>query len=220
MIAITALKWVPPFAQGQVRDHRVRWVLNEVGWPYQVRLLDTQGQQDESYRAEQPFGQVPMMEEDGRLPLFESGAILIDVASRANRLWPADERQRPLAISWLIAALNTIEPHLANLAEVDYFISDEEVKQKRRPMVIDAIRLRLTQLSTALGGRDYLVGGEFTIADLMMSSVLKIAGHTDILDAFPNLLAFRDRCLGRAAYRKAVADQCGYCPAQHGRHEV
>ncbi len=90
MITVTALKWVPPFAQGQVRDHRVRWVLNEVGWPYEVRLLDTDDQQSEAYRASQPFGQVPVLEEEGRPPLFETGAILLDVANRSGRLLPTE----------------------------------------------------------------------------------------------------------------------------------
>lgn len=208
MITVTALKWVPPFAQGQVRDHRVRWILNEVGWPYQVRLLDTEDQQDPSYRRKQPFGQVPALEEDGRPPLFESGAILIDVATRAELLLPEDPDQRALTISWLIASLNSIEPIFARLAEIDYFLTDEDVKAKLRPAAVDAINLRLTQLATALGEREYLVGTSFTIADMMMSSVLKILQHTDILQSFPSLVHYRDRCLGRTAYLKAVADQC------------
>jgi len=110
MITITALKWVPPFAQGQVRDHRARWVLNEVGWPYRVRLLDTEDQQSDAYRAEQPFGQIPILEEDGRPALFETGAILLDVATRSGKLLPADDAQRSLAICWIFAALNSIEP--------------------------------------------------------------------------------------------------------------
>jgi glutathione S-transferase len=214
MITITALKWVPPFAQGQVRDHRVRWVLNEVGWPYQVRLIDTGVQQSSTYRAEQPFGQVPVMEEEGRPTLFETGAILLDVATRSGGLLPSDERDKPVAICWLFAALNSVEPALANLAEVDFFIKDEAVKAKRRPEVLSNAEMRLGQLSAALGERSYFVGDTFTIADMMIASVLKIGGHTNILDAFPNLLAFRDRCFARPAYEKAVADQCADI-AQH-----
>jgi glutathione S-transferase len=133
MITITAPKWVPRFAQGQVRDHRARWVLNEVGWPYNVRLLDTEDQQDRAYRNQQPFGPVPILEEDGRPALFETGAILLDVASRSGRLLPSDEGERALAICWLFAALNSIEPPMMRLAEVDFFIKDEEMKAKRRP---------------------------------------------------------------------------------------
>jgi glutathione S-transferase len=112
-----------------------------------------------------------------------------------------------LAISWLFAALNSVEPVLANLAEVDFFIEDESQKAARRPGVIKAVTQRLKQLSDALGDRAYLVGDSFTIADLMTASVLKIVGHTNLLDSFPNLVAYRDRCLERPAYRKAVADQ-------------
>lgn len=208
MITVTALKWVPDFAQGQVRDHRVRWVLNEVGWPYEVRLLDTEDQQDPDYRCQQPFGQVPALVEDGRAPLFETGAILVDVATRSGQLLPENASEHPLAISWMIAALNTIEPNFMMLAQVDFFIDDEDVKAKLRPLVIDMIELRLRQLSDALGERDYLVADRFTIADLMMSSVLKIIGHTDILDHHPSLARYRDRCLERPAYKKAIADQC------------
>jgi glutathione S-transferase len=206
-LTVTALKWVPPFAQGNVRDHRIRWVLNEVGWPYDCRLIDTADQLDPAYLAEQPFGQVPVLEETGRPPLFETGAIVLDVAQRSGKLLPADAGQRALAISWLFAALNSVEPLLANLAEVDFFIKDEGQKAARRPGVIKAVAQRLKQLSDALGDRNYLVGDSFTIADLMTASVLKIVGHTNLLDSFPNLVAYRDRCLERPAYRKAVADQ-------------
>jgi glutathione S-transferase len=208
MITITALKWVPPFAQGQVRDHRVRWVLNEVNWPYKVRLIDTEVQQSTTYRAEQPFGQVPVIEEEGRPTLFETGAILLDVATRSGRLLPSNEKERSLVTCWLFAALNSVEPALANLAEVDFFIKDEAVKAKRRPEVLSNAEMRLGQLSAALGERSYFVGDAFTVADMLVASVLKIGGHTNILDALPNLLAFRDRCFARPAYQKAVADQC------------
>ena len=208
MITITALKWVPPFAQGQVRDHRARWILNEVGWPYQVRLLDTEDQQAPEYRAEQPFGQVPVLEEDGRPPLFETGAILLDVATRSGRLLPLEDGDRASAVCWLFAALNSLEPPLSNLAEVDFFIEEEELKAKRRPDVVAAVRLRLDQLVNSLGSRDYLVADEFTIADMMTTSVLKIIHHTDLVDGYPTLAAYRDRCFDRPAYQQAIADQC------------
>ena len=213
-ITVTALKWVPPFAQGQVRDHRIRWVLNEVGSPYECRLLDSADQFDPSYLAMQPFGQVPALEETGRPPLFETGAIVLDIAQRSGQLLPTDEGQRAQTISWLFAALNSIEPLLSNLAEVDFFIEDADMKERRRPGVVKAICQRLEQLSKALGDRNYLVGDSFTIADLMTASVLKIIVHTDLLDGYPNLEAYRNRCLDRPAYRKAVADQC----ADFARH--
>ncbi|MEW5424870.1 glutathione S-transferase family protein [Amorphus sp. 3PC139-8] len=207
MITVTALKWVPPFAAGQVRDHRVRWVLNEAGWDYEVDLMDPKGLEADLYRAEQPFGQVPVMRETGRPTLFESGAIVLDVAERSGRLWPADADQQALVRSWVVAALNSVEPFLMNLAEVDVFLRDPEHKRLRRPGVVATAKQRLERLSAALGSQSYLVGDMFTAADLMMSSVLKIAGGTELLDDFQNLAAFCDRCFARPAHRKAVADQ-------------
>lgn len=208
MITITALKWAPPFAQGQVRDHRIRWLLNEVGWPYNVRLLDTADQQSSAYRACQPFGQVPALMEENRPPLFETGAIFLDVATRAGMLLPENYDDRSRAICWLFAALNSIEPPMSFLAYIDFFTQDDDVKAKQRPDVVNAIRARLGQLSNTLDNNDYLVSDAFTIADMMMSSVFKIIHHTDILDAHPALVAYRNRCFDRPAYKKAIADQC------------
>lgn len=207
MITITAMKWVPPFAAGQVRDHRARWILNEVGWPYEVRLIDACDLASSQYRKKQPFGQVPYLEEDGRPTLFESGAIVIDVATRAGMLIPVEGNNRSLVLSWVIAALNSIEPFLMNVAEVEYFMEDAGQKEARRPAVVAAAEQRLSQLEIALQGRQWLVGDAFTIADLMMASVLKIARRLDLLKSHPELVSYQDRCLDRPAYRKAVADQ-------------
>lgn len=207
MITITAMKWVPPFAAGQVRDHRARWILNEVGWPYQVRLIDAMDLKSAAYRAKQPFGQVPYMEEDGRPTLFETGAIVIEVATRAGRLIPPEGDDRAMVLAWVIAALNSIEPFLMNVAEVEYFIEDEAQKSARRPLVVGAAKQRLDQFNTALGDRRWLVGDSFTIADLMMGSVLKIPRNLGLLEGLPTLAAYQDRCLDRPAYRKAIADQ-------------
>lgn len=219
MITITAFKWVPPFAQGQVRDHRVRWVLEEVGWPYEVRLLDTVDQRSPAYRAQQPFGQVPVMSEDGRPTLFESGAIVLDVALRSGRLLPADDGQRGLALSYHFAALNSVEPFLSNLAEVDFFMADEAQRQVRRPGVLAMVERRLGELQHALGGREYLVADRFTVADLMMASVLKIARSLDVLRGFERLDAWQARICGRPACRKAIADQCATF-AQHSPRDM
>ena len=197
MITITAFKWVPPFAQGQVRDHRVRWVLNEVGWPYEVRLLDAEDQQSADYRSKQPFGQVPILEEDGRPTLFETGAIVLDVATRAGKLLPADVDQRSLMLSWYFAALNSVEPFLMNLASVEFFTDDEEEKRRRRPGVLKMAEKRLGELQRRLDERDWLVGDDFTAADLMTSSVLKIAKSLDILGGFPALVTHQERCFDR-----------------------
>lgn len=215
MITITALKWVPPSAAGQVRDHRVRWILNEVGWCYEVRLLDAVDQKSAAHRARQPFGQVPTLEEDGRSPMFESGAIVWTVAERASVLIPTDPAQRTQVLEWCFAALNTIEGALMNVAEVEFFLLDEAAKAVRRPQVLPFAEQRLAELQTALGDRDWLVGDEFTVADLMMSSVLKIALSLDLLETYPVLKAYQERCLDRPAYRKAICDQCAIIAA-HG----
>jgi glutathione S-transferase len=230
MITITAMKWAPPFAAGQVRDHRARWILNEVGWDYRVRLIDAPTMASDEYRTKQPFGQVPYLEEEGRPTLFETGAIVLDVATRAAKLLPVDAAERAQVITWVFAALNSIEPFLANVAEVEYFIDDSLEKERRRPRVMEAARQRLAQLERALGDRQWLVGSAFTVADLMMASVLKIARGLDLLKAYPALVSYHARCLDRPAYRKAVADQRAtidahcmedmrYGEASAGRHE-
>ncbi|HST45093.1 MAG TPA: glutathione S-transferase family protein [Luteimonas sp.] len=219
MITISAMKWAPPFAAGQVRDQRARWILNEVGWPYQVRLIDARDLASDAYRRQQPFGQVPYLDEDGRPTLFESGAIVIDVATRAGRLLPADDDGRARVLCWVIAALNSVEPSLMNVAEVAYFIDDEAQKRARQPAVTAFAHQRLSQLDAAMGGRDWLVGDAFTIADLMMGSVLRIAHRLDLLSAHPRLAGYHDRCVDRPACRKAIAEQCEAIAA-HGPDDM
>jgi len=215
MITVTAFKWVPPFAAGQVRDHRVRWILNEAGWPYEIRLVDAVDQKSADHRARQPFGQVPTLEEDGRPPMFESGAIVWDIAERAGVLIPADPVMRAQVMGWYFAALNTIEGALANVAEVEFFMLDEAARAVRRPQVLPLAEKRLSELQIALTDRKWLVGDTFTVADLMMSSVLKIAASLNLLEAFPALHDYYNRCLDRPAYQTAVADQCATIAA-HG----
>lgn len=219
MITITAFKWVPPFAAGQVRDHRLRWILNEAGWVYEVRLLDAVDQKTADYRAKQPFGQVPILEEDGRPSMFETGAIVWDVAERASVLIPSDPVQRAQVLSWYFAALNTLEGALMNVAEAEFFFEKDEDKAVRRPQVLPFARQRLDELQTALGKRNWLVGDHFTVADLMMASVLKIAASLDLLKDYPALAAYHGRCLDRPAYRKAVEDQCATIAA-HGPRDM
>jgi glutathione S-transferase len=206
-ITVTALKWVPPFAAGQVRDHRIRWMLNEIGWDYEIDLIDPTVQASGAYLAEQPFGQVPVLRETGRPALFESGAIVLDLAERSRKLWPAEPDAQARVRCWVVAALNSVEPYLSNVAEVDFFIDDETLRTLRRPGAVAAATGRLGKLSASLGDRVYLVGDAFTAADLMLASVLRVADHADLLAAYPNLCAYRARCLERPAFRKAVADQ-------------
>lgn len=167
----------------------------------------------------QPYGQVPVMEEDGRPPLFETGATLLGVATRSGKLLPSDEGRRAMVMCWFFAALNSIEPPIMNLAEVDFFIADERKKADRRPDVLKVVEGKLAQLTTALGSRPYLVGDQFTIADKMMSSVLKILHHTGLLSRYPRLMLYCDRCFDRPAYKKAIADQCADI-ARHQEHDM
>ena len=208
MITVTAFKWVPPFAAGQVRDHRVRWMLNEIGWDYEIDLIDPTVQASSAYLAEQPFGQVPVLRETGRPALFESGAIVLDLAERSGKLWPADRDAQAQVRSWVIAALNSVEPYLSNVAEVDFFTDDETLRRLRRPGAVAAATQRLGKLSAALGDRKYLVGGAFTAADLMLASVLRVADHADSARGVSEPLRLSRALSGeRPAFRKAVADQ-------------
>ena len=197
MITISAFKWVPDFAQGQVRDLRARWALEEAGLPYRTRLLG-QGDQDKpDYRALQPFGQVPILEEDG-FALFESGAIVLYVGERSETLLPKDPQARARATQWLIAALNSIEPFVMDVARIDIFYADQEWAKLRRPGAVEFAQRRLAGLSKALGDKPYLDGDRFTAGDLMMTTVLRILKHTDIVTSDKRLAAYIERCTGQA----------------------
>src|SRR5215468_812270 len=208
MITISAFKWVPDFARGQVRDLRVRWALEEAGLPYTTRLLE-QGDQDQpQYRALQPFGQVPMFEEDGFV-LFESGAIVLHIGQRSEALLPKDAGARARATQWLIAALNSIEPFLMNVAVIDLFYVDQEWAKLRRPGAVEFAQKRLSGLSKWLGDKRYLDGDRFTAGDLMMTTVLRILKHTDIVTTDKRLAAYIDRCTARPAFKRAFDAQIG-----------
>ncbi len=205
MITISAFRWVPPFAQGQVRDLRVRWALEEAGLSYRTRLLE-QGDQDKpDYRALQPFGQVPILEEDGRM-MFESGAIVLYIGERCEALLPKDAAARAQATQWLIAALNSIEPHLMNVAVIDLFYSGQEWARLRRPGAVQFARHRLNCLANALGDKPYLGGDQFTAGDLMMTTVLRILPEL-LID--PRLAAYVGRCTSRPAFKRALDAQLG-----------
>ena len=205
MIKVSAFRWVPPFAQGLVRDLRVRWALEEAGLDYEERLIGPGDQASASYRGLQPFGQVPTYEEDG-LALFESGAIVLHIAEASDALMPPDPDARARVKTWMFAALNTIEPHIQNLAEIDLFHADEEWAKVRRPAVVEAVKARLANLAGRLDGRDYLED-RFTAGDLLMTTVLRIPRHTDLVAKIPALEAYRLRCEARPAFQKALADQ-------------
>jgi glutathione S-transferase len=208
MITISAFHWVPDFARGQVRDLRVRWALEEAGLPYKTRLLE-QGDQDKpDYRALQPFGQVPILEEDG-VVLFETGAIVLHIGERCEALLPKDPAARARATQWLIAALNSIEPYVINVALIDLFYADQEWAKLRRPGAVQFVQKRLAALSKALGDKPYLDGDQFTAGDLMMSTVLRILHHTDIVTSDRRLADYIERCTGRPAFQRALDAQLG-----------
>ncbi len=208
MITISAFKSVPEFAQGQVRDLRVRWALEEAGLPYRTRLL-AQGDQDKpDYRALQPFGQVPILEEDG-LVLFESGAIVLHIGERSEALLPKDAAARGRAVQWLIAALNSIEPSVMNVATIDLFYTNETWAKLRRPSAVEFAQKRLSALSKTLGDKPYLDGDRFTAGDLMMTTVLRILRHTDIVTSDKRLAAYIQRCTARPAFKRALDGQLG-----------
>ena len=196
------------FAQGQVRDLRARWALEEAGLPYRTRLLE-QGDQDKpEYRALQPFGQVPILEEDG-LVLFESGAIVLHIGERSETLLPKDAGARARATQWLIAALNSIEPFVMNVALIDLFYANEEWAKLRRPGAVEFVAEAPVGLSKSLGDKPYLDGDRFTAGDLMMTTVLRILKHTDIVTSDKRLAAYVERCTARPAFKRAFDAQIG-----------
>ena len=206
MITISAFRWVPDFARGQVRDLRVRWALEEAGLPYRTRLLE-QGDQDKpEYRALQPFGQVPILEEGG-LALFESGAIVLHIGERSETLLPKEPGARARAVQWLISALSSVEPIVQHVAVLDVFYADEEWAKLRRPSALEFLKKRLAALSNALGEKPYLDGERFTAGDLMMSAVLRILEKSDLVTADPRIAAYIERCTSRAAFLRALAAQ-------------
>ena len=203
MITVSAFHWVPDFARGQVRDLRVRWALEEAGLPYRTRLLEQGDQDSPDYRALQPFGQVPIMEEDGQA-LFESGAIVLSIGERCETLLPKDPHARARATQWLIAALNSIEPHIMNVAMVEFFYANEEWAKLRREGAREFAQRRLAALSKSLGDKPYLDGETFTAGDLLMTTVLRILPD---LVVEPNLKAYVERCTARPAFKRALDAQ-------------
>jgi glutathione S-transferase len=204
MITITAFKWLPPFAQGIGRDLRLRWALEEAGLKYQTRLIGPDDQMSPDYRLCQPFGQVPIFEEEG-LVLFESGSILLHIAERSEALFPPDAAGKARAVTWVFAALNSIEIMVQQLGEIDLFWSNEEWAKERRSIIEQMVIRRLADLATWLGDRDYLEG-RFTAGDLMMATVLQILRHTNLVAEEPKLKSYLTRCESRPAFQRAFRD--------------
>ena len=202
---VTAFRWVPDFAAGLVRDLRIRWALEEIERPYRIRLLDALNPRPADYFHEQPFGQVPAYKDD-QVHLFESGAILIHLGLQDERLLPGDLNARMRSIAWLIAALNSVEPMLFELINIDIFNRDQDWTKERRPQVVEKVEARLKLLSDALGDQDWFEG-RFSIGNLMIVAVLRQLRHTDIVAKFPNLAALVARGETRPAFRRALSDQ-------------
>ena len=202
---VTAFESSPDRGRGLSRDVRVRWALEEVGQPYEVRLVSFSAMKEPAHLALHPFGQIPTYEEDG-LVLFETGAILLHIAERREGLLPEDPNARARAAAWMFAAVNTVEPPILELANARLLESGKPWSVERLPLVVDRVRDRLRPLSARLGDADWLDGG-FSAGDLMMAHVLLRLRPSGLLDEYPNLAAYVTRCETRPAYQRAFAAQ-------------
>lgn len=213
MYTLTTFRWVPPFAVGYVRDLRVRWALEEAGLPYELRLVGPEQISTAAYRGQQPFGQIPVLH-DGEQSLFESGAILLHLGTKSEALLPGDADGRTQAMVWAFAALNSVEPQVLKVAELGLFDKDEPWVVARRPKLEEMALKRLGDLDAWLANRDFLTG-RFTVADILMTTVLRFLDDSGLVDRFAAVSAYKARCMARPAFQKALADQLAlYAPAQ------
>jgi glutathione S-transferase len=212
-ITVTGFRWAPPFAQGLVRDLRVRWALEEAGLPYKVSLIDFADKNSSAYRRKHPFGLVPAFEADDR-GLFESGAIVHRIAMECETLMPADRHGAAETLTWMFAALNTVEPPIQTLLAIDTQHREEHWAKLRRPGAEEAVKVRLTALAAWLDARDYLLD-RFTAADVLMTTVLRFLRHTNLVTKLPALDTYVERCEARPAFQKALSDQM----ADYARNE-
>ena len=204
-ITITAFERSPDGGKGLARDTRVRWALEEVGQPYEVRLVSFRALKEPAHLRLHPFGQIPTYE-DGALALFETGAIVLHLAQHHAGLLPGDANARARAITWMFAAVNTVEPPILDLVTAKILEGDKPWAKERLPLVQERIRTRLGQLSARLGDAEWL-DGAFSAGDLMMVSVLLRARPSGMLDEFPGLAAYVARGEARPAYQRAFAAQ-------------
>lgn len=202
---ITAFEQSPDLGQGLARDTRVRWALEEVDQPYEVRLVSFRAMKEPAHLTLHPFGQIPTYEE-GDLALFESGAIIFNIAERHAGLLPDDANARARAIMWMFSSVNTVEPPILELENAKLLERDKPWSQERRPLVEERVRDRLNQLSGRLANADWL-DGAFSAGDLMMVSVLLRLKSSGILNEYPNLSAYVARGEARSAYKRAFAAQ-------------
>jgi glutathione S-transferase len=203
-IEVTAFRWVPEGAQGLVKDLRVRWALEEAGLDYRVRLIGAD--RPPNYLEDQPFNQVPCLRDDA-VRIFESGAIVQYIAEQSPTLLPSDRQGRYRAIQWSFAALSSLEPFVQFRTLLNGFWSGESWAEASKPTFDRLARLRLQQVSDWLGTKQWLEGDDFTIGDLMMVTVLRLADRGGLLADFANLVAYLKRGQARPAFRRALADQ-------------
>jgi glutathione S-transferase len=207
-ITITAFERSPDGGRGLARDTRVRWALEEVGQPYEVRPVSFHAMKEPAHLALHPFGQIPTYEK-GDLALFETGAIVFHIAERHAGLLPDDANARARAITWIFAALSTVEPPILELTTARLLEGDKSWAAERLPLVQDRIRDRLRPLSSRLGDADWL-DGAFSAGDLMMVSVLLRLRMSGILNEYPNLAAYVARGEARPAYKRAFDAQLAF----------
>ncbi|MCQ0092681.1 glutathione S-transferase family protein [Roseovarius sp. M141] len=203
-LTVTAYDWVPGFAQGHVRDLRVRWALEEAGFPYDVEVMAQGTQKKPAHLKRQPFGQIPTLEIDGQT-MFESGAILWRIAEASAALLPDDAAARDRVLSWVFCALNTLEPPVGMLATLELFVSDKDAAARLRPEIAAAVTGVLERLVVALGDKPHIVG-HFTVADIVLTTVLRDVPD-DLLADLPSLRAYVDRHTARPAFQTALAGQ-------------
>ena len=211
---VTAFERSPDRGRGLARDMRVRWALEEVGQPYDVRLVSFKTMKEVAHCERNPFGQIPTYEE-GDLTLFESGAIILHIAERHAGLLPADVSARARAITWMFAALSTVEPPIVERSAAVLLERDKGWYEQRLPMLEDRIRARLAQLSRRLGAAEWL-DGEFSAGDLLMVTVLLRLGGSGLLEEYPNLAAYVARGEARPAYGRAFDDQLAVFAGSEG----
>jgi glutathione S-transferase len=204
---VSVLGWAPPIVHGLVRDLRVRWALEEAGWPYSENVVNRQMQASSTYRELQPFGQVPVLESEG-LKLFESGAIVLHIAERSPALMPQDPAARAQVITWIFGALNSVEPPIMmfNVLDMIYQGSRGAEYQGLRDWVVGWVEARLDVLAGVLEGKEYLLG-RFTAADVLLTTVLRILRDTDFVEKRPVVAAYQRRCEARPAFQKALEAQ-------------
>ena len=207
MITVYVFGNAPPPVRNVTRDLRALWALEECGLPYRLQPLDhARGElKGPEYLRVNPFGAIPSIDDEG-FRLFESAAIVFYVAEKAGKLLPQGADGRARALQWASAAINTVEPAMVELFFLDHFLVDQPWAKDRRPIVAERVKTRLATLDKELSNRPYVLGGEFSAPDILMSTVLRIVQHTDLLDAAPNVESYRARCEARPAWRRVLAE--------------